>query len=841
MSTTFSYAQAAKGQLFTPSAPQSVTSQAASSTSNHNADAPTTADTSAASHSVGPSSISSEQDARDSIAQPAAQPESVKKTEQSTAAEAAQGDDSAPKSSATETPAVSAAERKQTSEAPAERRAKTPSARSADVPDNRKSRKGKKSRGADKESETEQATEKEKEPEAPKVQLSEAPIPSVNFWHQRAKEAQSKTVQPAPARTPATSGNAQDGKAKTPVNDNDNAGRLPTTAAKGQKKEFARDANEQASRRHAPRGSRVGEKSASESLPSVADAASWPTPESAATEVKSQETSVKSTENDEAQEEKTESGPKDKPKWVAIPFVPSAVFETPLPSRNPRGSKTGGTRGGRETGARGYAGASNPTDRTQAAGAARPSGDRSAEAGSRARASSTSVPPAKRASVDATNRDIRKVSGSNKDAAATSSTAQVNGTEESAKATASDSKEGIQGQQSTDGSSTDKRSDNRPDPSRDSFTPAAKENGTHHHAAKEKRNGRGRGGHPGASGQGHRGHGSYSVNGGQSYPGSGHMGSRQNSYPGNMSIGYGMSGAASTNGHPSRNSTSNTFYRSNNRNGRAPTMQTTPSWNMDPSMQPMPAMAHQQYLFEQNVLPLLTKQISYYFSVNNLLKDGYLRRCMDSQGYVFLDVIQNFTRIQQLTTDVNVVRMACIDSPDIELVTGMEDHRDRIRRIQGWNEFVYPPGSRNEEVNFDEGPVNVWRHDRSSMFMNPYGMVPPYQAESPGFYPPNGAPFPPYGNDGFQHYNMANGVNGVNGTNGYPSSKETQLSATVPEFSPKGGSSASDADQSGALKQTSGKEHQTNGVAPAVTNGTGDAASQPYTNGVAADADIAGH
>lgn len=403
MSTAFSYAQAAKGKLSTPSAPQSVTSQAASTTSNQNSDAAAATGPSTVPQSSAPSTVSNDQDTKDNSLQPVVQSEAVNKSE-SALDQTAQGSESAGKTAETEDTVPTTSEKRQANEAPVERRAKGPPARSSDTPDSRKTRKGKKARAADKESEQEQAAEKEKEPEAPKVQLSEAPIPTVNPWLQR---AQTKPTQPAPVRTAAGPSAHQ---AKSSINDNDQSTRSPLNGVKGQKKD-ARDNGDQVSRRHAPRGSRVVEKAATESLPSVADAASWPTPENAATEIKSSETAVKP-ENDEVQDEKSESGPKDKPKWVAIPFVPSAVFETPLPSRNPRGSKTGATRGGREAGVRGSAGSANAVDRQQATGTPRSSGERGAENVNGVRASSVSSPAAKRALADTfASRDVRKEVG----------------------------------------------------------------------------------------------------------------------------------------------------------------------------------------------------------------------------------------------------------------------------------------------------------------------------------------------------------------------------------------------------------------------------------------------
>lgn len=789
--STFSYAQAAKGQLATTSGPQSVTSQAASTTDNQTADAPAAAGEAVASQSTAASTTSNDADVKPSDTQSASHADSQNKTESDATSQSTPAVESTSESTATDAAVSAAPEKKQGAETP-DRRVKAASARS-DTSDNRKPRKGKKSKTADKESDQEQTTEKEKEPEAPKVQLSEAPIPAVNFWVQRAKEASTKTPQPAPARTTAT---AQDSKAKTATNDADSTGRS-ASVGKAQKKDASKDTAEQGARRHASRGSKVTEKAAGESLPSVADASSWPTPDTAATEIKS-ETAPKPAEKEEVSEAKGDSGSKEKPKWVAVPFVPSAVFETPLPSRNPRGSKTGAPRGGRETGARGHAGMSNSAERTQAPGAARASGDKFVDG-----AKAGTAAPAKRASVDAgVSRDVRKASGAVKEGS--NATAPVNGVDEPTKAAQSDSKDLSQTSETTE-----KRSETRPDPASQSFTPAAAKDNTHHHATKsEKRNNRGRGGHPGANS---RGHGGFGANG-QAF--SGHMNSRQNSYPGNATMGYGM---PQTNGHSARNSTSGNFYRGGGRNGRGNNVQAT-NWNADPSMQAMPIMPPQQFYYEQqNILSLLTRQLSYYFSLDNLLKDQYLRRCMDSQGYVYLDVIMNFQRIQSLSTDPNMVRFACLECPEVELVTGMEDSRDRIRRVKQWNQFVYPTGQRNDGVQHDEGPINVYKHDRNSLMAHPY-MAHHYPVDPQGFYAPNGQ-FPVYGNDSYQPYGGAmNGVNGhaqPNGANGTP------LSADVPEFSPKGGSSASDAEQK-----------QVNGTTNGVTNGAAEVNGHSHTNGI---------
>ena len=86
--------------------------------------------------------------------------------------------------------------------------------------------------------------------------------------------------------------------------------------------------------------------------PPTGDAVSWPTPESAQGEAKKgQERGIQS-EGDK--EKPSASKAHGKEKWVPVPFVPTAVFQTPLPSTS-RGGRAGGRagRGGRDGSLRG--------------------------------------------------------------------------------------------------------------------------------------------------------------------------------------------------------------------------------------------------------------------------------------------------------------------------------------------------------------------------------------------------------------------------------------------------------------------------------------------------------
>nr|XP_026693337.1 la-related protein 1B isoform X2 [Ciona intestinalis] len=61
-------------------------------------------------------------------------------------------------------------------------------------------------------------------------------------------------------------------------------------------------------------------------------------------------------------------------------------------------------------------------------------------------------------------------------------------------------------------------------------------------------------------------------------------------------------------------------------------------------------------------------QIEYYFSPDNLERDFFLRRKMDTEGFLPLDFIASFQRVQALTTDIDVIYEAIKDSKVIEIV-----------------------------------------------------------------------------------------------------------------------------------------------------------------------------
>ncbi|XP_016839811.1 la-related protein 1B isoform X2 [Nasonia vitripennis] len=68
----------------------------------------------------------------------------------------------------------------------------------------------------------------------------------------------------------------------------------------------------------------------------------------------------------------------------------------------------------------------------------------------------------------------------------------------------------------------------------------------------------------------------------------------------------------------------------------------------------------------------IKKQIEYYFSEENLLRDFFLRRKMDAQGFLPITLIASFHRVQALTTDVALVIEAITESDKLELVDGFK-------------------------------------------------------------------------------------------------------------------------------------------------------------------------
>ena len=125
----------------------------------------------------------------------------------------------------------------------------------------------------------------------------------------------------------------------------------------------------------------------------------------------------------------------------------------------------------------------------------------------------------------------------------------------------------------------------------------------------------------------------------------------------------------------------------------------------------MSAIPYDPYEQQVSVFDLVQAQVEYYFSVDNLCKDMFLRKHMDSHGFVFLSVISSFRRMTALTTDVEIIRYVCMSSQKIEFKPGQvwQDGRDRLRVREGWENFVLPMEQRDSSTQND-GPALAAPH-----------------------------------------------------------------------------------------------------------------------------------
>lgn len=162
-------------------------------------------------------------------------------------------------------------------------------------------------------------------------------------------------------------------------------------------------------------------------------------------------------------------------------------------------------------------------------------------------------------------------------------------------------------------------------------------------------------------------------------------------------------------------------------------------------------------LFEELLIPLR----EYYFSVDNLLKDMYLRRRMDSQGFVSLEFIAGFNRIKHLSTDIELIKLVCQQSGVVQYRTG-EDGQDRLRRRDGWEQWVLNMADR-DAVAQNEGPKEL----HQPPVPHPNGFD---QSNAPQWPMSAVEPAGPYGSNA--PFSQMNGYSHVDGQESMPSTSD---------------------------------------------------------------------
>ncbi|KAG9635772.1 hypothetical protein KCU64_g14890, partial [Aureobasidium melanogenum] len=172
------------------------------------------------------------------------------------------------------------------------------------------------------ESKTEVAEAKGETSKQQKPKLRDAPPPTVNIWQQRASTM--THAKPTPS-TPSTINGKQERKVEKAKN---------TDA----KKPVAASTRNREQRQTAEVPKSRGNASA---LPPTSDVA-WPTMETA----REEERKKTQVQEERAPKETSNAPSTKKTEWVNMPYVPTAVFETTLPTRGAPRPTRGGARGG---------------------------------------------------------------------------------------------------------------------------------------------------------------------------------------------------------------------------------------------------------------------------------------------------------------------------------------------------------------------------------------------------------------------------------------------------------------------------------------------------------------
>ncbi|KAJ2905105.1 hypothetical protein MKZ38_006351 [Zalerion maritima] len=652
---------------------------------------------------------------------------------------------------------------------------------------NRKNRdhakEGRKDGKADKEGD---ATKDEVE-SAPLVELTPAPLPTVNPW-KKAPTGFSSTTGANGEVSSVALGEAPVGEAVPSSADSTSASKGGDIVVNGEQ-----------GHRGGQRGTRGGEKEEKKPNgpvlpPANDDPTSWPT----LPEGEEPKSSKPQPAKPQATEGATPAGKQKKQKWDKLELE-HAVYTNPIASRGGRGR--GGARGGRD-GGRGASAAVNGSGPAAAgSSSARPAHETkprgregsSGRAATGGRANNNSPSGSRR--VPASEAGPRKQSvASAKDAV--ESAPAISRTQQSK--TKSETS-GAEQQHYNINNHTREAGPGTKDPAAN---------------ARDRENGRGergRGGYRGRGGHASGAHGhshSYSHSHSHSQQGyAGHGGYNNSARQGPFSPTGGTAPYTSGHGRGSRGSARGQFGRNGGPPSAVANLNPTPTLGVngplphrvDPivtgaSMPPPysyanpgppysapPVSSTPQVLNSEGMLIVLTRQVSYWFSKDNLVKDTWLRKHMDDDGFVPFSLIAGFTRVKQLLATDEDLRYAIAGSNVADLWCA-NDGVERIRCRHNWQDWIFPHLDR-----FDGGKMKA---------------VEPFMVHSPDYIPPqpvqpwfqganNNAPyypaqFPqPEANPSFaHHYNHQQQYPVMNGMVANHYNHGRGLTAEAPEFAP---------------------------------------------------------
>lgn len=623
--------------------------------------------------------------------------------------------------------------------------------------------------------------EKNEEPPAPPpkpVVLTEAPAPTVNPWAKRAEENKAKMAAipapiPKPAQAPGAAANLKenqrpraDSKKKnnaaaaaassSEVNGTTEAKK--SNASQGKRTDEQRPATRQGAKPAAAQRADVNvpgysRPAARDERPNVAapppvkDEVSWPTPNTAPAAEPKERKPAPEKDSEEKNDESASAGKgRKKQEWKPVPVVPNILWETPsMRERSTRGSPSsseGRSRGGAAVRGRGnFRGSANGV---ATRGAAQQAGE---EVRSRAETSDDSTSKAQRsASASSQSRSAVKPAPQQTKEATVGETkpVQQRSTKAKTESTPTEAQEGEtvpeaipRGPKAEEvDAATQIREGQaaRPTPLE---KPSARDGNWNAPGRGAKRGGRGRGGSREFVNGHHNAHPFVNGNAGPDFSGVSPFGVPQSpsfqASRGNHQGAFSGPGRAGWRG----NSRAQSFPVENNY-GRYPAFpaQMQAYQNMfEYGGYPVAAVPYNPMMDPSYLFGVVTLQVEYYFSIDNLLKDMFLRKNMDSQGFVYLEVIASFNRVKTLTQDWELLRQVCLQSEVVQIRIG-EDGKERVRKNRDYQQFILPseerfPAARHEGPKQLDIPEQRMPNIYGQMNLNPHGGLQPMAMPHP--------------------------------------------------------------------------------------------------------------
>lgn len=109
-----------------------------------------------------------------------------------------------------------------------------------------------------------------------------------------------------------------------------------------------------------------------------------------------------------------------------------------------------------------------------------------------------------------------------------------------------------------------------------------------------------------------------------------------------------------------------------------------------------------------DLLEAIRKQIEYYFSMDNLQRDTYLKSKMDDEGFVLLGEIAKFRRISCLRPSPQMILDAVCNSSLLEVVGGdnsMDLNSTKIRNLENPTQWIKTQSISGEEASSPSVPI----------------------------------------------------------------------------------------------------------------------------------------